>query len=152
MLLAKNRKALFNNKVEEKFIAGIVLHGYEVKAIREGKVSFEGSYITVLENEVFIKNLYIGRYSHQSQEVNEDSQNRLRKLLVSKREILKIKNHLSHKGKTAVPLALILRNNYVKLEFALVKGLKKFEKKVVAVEREQKKELDRMLKNKLKGM
>ena len=69
MVLAKNRKALHNHEILEKFVAGVVLKGYEVKAIREGKVNFEGAYIKVMGNEVHVLNLSIGRYSKQGKEV-----------------------------------------------------------------------------------
>lgn len=146
MLLAKNRKALFNYEVVHKYIAGIQLYGYEVKAIREGKVSFEGAYVDIIDGGAFIVNLYVGRYSHQSQELSETQQYRRRRLLLNKSEILKISSEINQKGKTAVPLAFVVRNNLIKLEFAVVKGRKKFEKKAVAKERQQKLDLARETK------
>ena len=135
-LLAKNRKALFNHTLIKRFDSGIVLKGYEVKAIREGKVDFEGSYIKVIKNEVFVINLNIGRYSKQSTNTETFDPKRNRKLLLNKNEILEINRDISEKGKTAVPLALVLSNNKIKLEFAVVKGKKEFEKKQTAKERQ----------------
>jgi len=142
MLLSKNRKALFNYQIVEKYTAGIVLHGYEVKAMREGNINFEGSYIKVENSEAFLINLYIGRYSKQSKNKVETDPKRPRKLILNKKEIVEIEKEVSQKGKTAVPLALILKNNMVKLEMAVVKGKKEFEKKQTVKERQIKKDLD----------
>lgn len=142
MLVSKNRKALFNYEIVEKYVAGIVLFGYEVKAIREGNVNFEGSYIKEENNELFVINLYVGKYSKQSKNKAETDPKRPRKLILNRREILGIHRAISEKGKTAVPLALILKNNLLKLELAVVKGKKDFEKKVTAKEKQIKKDLD----------
>lgn len=141
MLLAKNRKALFNFEVLDKLTAGIKLKGYEVKALREGKVNFEGSYVEVKNNEAFIKNLFIGKYSRQSQEVNDKETRRDRKLLLNAREIDALRKETAQKGKTAVPLALILEHNLVKLELAIVRGRREYEKKQVAKDRQVEKDL-----------
>jgi len=140
-LLAKNRKAMFNRTLLEKYTAGIVLKGYEVKAIREGKVDFEGSYIKVINNEVVVINLNIGRYSKQSKDVDEFDSKRSRKLLLNKKEILDLSKKIMEKGKTAVPLALMIVNNNIKLEFAVVKGKKEFEKKQSAKEKQIRKDM-----------
>ncbi len=141
-LLAKNRKALFNHSIIDRYDAGIVLKGYEVKAIREGKVDFEGSYVRLIKGEVFLTNLKIGRYSKQSKEISPRDEKRDRKLLLNKNEIKEINRELSEKGKTAVPLALIMSNNKIKLELAVVKGKKEFEKKQTAKERQLKKDME----------
>jgi SsrA-binding protein len=140
MLLAKNRKALYKYEPIRKFMAGVVLRGYEVKAIREGKANLTGSYVQILGNEAFVVNMHIGRYSNQSQEVGDTK--RSRKLLLQKREIEKLKQELQQKGKTAVPLALLLKKNMVKLELAIVKGRKKHEKKAVEKEKQIKRDLE----------
>lgn len=141
-LLAKNRKALFNHSIINRYDAGIVLKGYEVKAIREGKVDFEGSYVRLVKGEVYLTNLKIGRYSKQSKEISSQDERRDRKLLLNKNEIKEINRELSEKGKTAVPLALVMSNNKIKLEFAVVKGKKEFEKKQTAKERQLKKDME----------
>ena len=113
MLIAKNKKALFNNEVVEKYLAGIVLKGYEVKSVREKNVSFEGAYISIDNDNVVVKNLHIGKYSKQSQEHNENTSKRTRQLLLNKNEIAKLKREISEKGKTAIPLALLLRSGRI---------------------------------------
>lgn len=148
MLVSKNRKALFNYEVVEKYIAGIVLFGYEVKAIREGNVNFEGSYIKLNDNnDLYVINLYIGKYSKQSKNKAESDPKRPRKLLLNKKEITEIRRAIAEKGKTAVPLALLLQHNLLKLEMAIVKGKKDFEKKTTAKEKQIKKDLDIEMKN-----
>lgn len=148
MLLAKNRKAFHDYEVLDKFTAGLVLQGREVKAVREGKVNFDGSFVQVVAAKPVIVNLYIGRYSSQSQTFNEKDARKTRQLLLKSAEIEKISKELSQKGKTAVPLALVLTHNLIKLEFGIVRGLKKFEKRDV----EKKKQQERDLKNELKSI
>jgi SsrA-binding protein len=154
MLLAKNRKATFEYEILEKFTAGIVLNGHEVKAVREGTVSFEGAFVKLLSGRPCVVNMHIGKYSKQSQEIDKTDTTRSRQLLMNKIEIRKLQQELAQKGKSAIPLALILRNNLVKLELAIVKGRKKHEKKVVAKEKQIKKDLETFSKDirQTKGM
>lgn len=141
MLLVKNRKATFEYQIVEKYTAGIVLLGYEVKALREKKANFEGAYITSNKDGLFVINLHIGRFSNQSQETSDITQNRPKKLLVTKKELSEIERELSEKGKTAIPLAFVLKNNLVKLEFAVVKSKKKSGKKQTEKERQIEKDM-----------
>lgn len=141
-LLSKNRKALFDHQVLEKYLAGIMLAGYEVKAVREGKLNFEGSYIQILEGAPCVVNMYIGPYSKQSKQFSEVDARKTRKLLLNKKEILAITKELAQKGHTAVPLAVVLANGKIKLEIAVVKGLKEYERKDVAKERQIRKDLE----------
>jgi len=136
MLIVKNRKALFNHQIMEKFLAGIELKGYEVKAIKENNVSFEGSYVDVQDGQVYVQNLHIGKYSKQSQDYNDQESRRPRRLLLHQVEIAKLQKEISEKGKTAVPLALLLKMGKIKLEFAVVKGRKKHEQKQVLKKRQ----------------
>ena len=122
------------------------MHGYEVKAIREGKVNFEGSYVQIVGDKPVVINMHIGQYSKQSQKVNELDQNRTRDLLLNKTEIEKLTKELAQKGKTAIPLALIITHNMIKLEFGIAKGRRKFDKKNVEKERQIKKDLEIALK------
>jgi len=142
-LILKNKKALHDYELVDKYSAGISLKGYEVKAIKEKKVSFDGSYVQILKGEPFVVNMYIGRYSKQSNDFSEFDARRSRKLLLLKREIEKITRDVTQKRKTAVPLALVLEHNRIKLEFAVVRGRKEFERKLVAKERQIKKDLER---------
>jgi SsrA-binding protein len=147
MLLVKNRKALFNHEVLEKFLAGIELKGYEVKAIKENNVSFEGSYVDIEEGGVMLKNLHIGTYSRQSQDPDKIDTRRSRRLLLNKNEIIKLQREISEKGKTAIPLALLLKHGRIKLEFAVVKGRKKHQKKQLLKKRQIEADLRKNLKD-----
>lgn len=143
MLVVKNKKATRNYEIVDKYMAGVVLTGYEVKALRETKANFEGSYIKIVEDEAVLVGTHIGRYSKTSQDPEKINPKRDRKLLLNRREIDKIKSALNEKGKSAVPLAFVLQHNLVKLELAVVKGRKKHEKKHLEKERQIKKDLDK---------
>lgn len=149
MLLAKNKKATFDYEVLDKYTAGLVLHGHEVKSVREGNVNFEGSLVAVLRGEAYVVNLHIGRYSSQSQKYNEKDARRTRKLLLTKKEVAKLAQAISLKGRFAVPLALILQHNLVKLELGVVRSKKQYEKKRVLIERQQERDLERAQKESL---
>jgi SsrA-binding protein len=136
LLLAKNRKAMFNHTLLEKYSAGIVLKGYEVKAIREGKVDFEGSYIKPIDGVMSLVSLYIGKYSKQSKISEKFEEKRTRPLLLNKKETADINRYLLEKGKTAIPTALVMQHGKIKVEFAVVKGKKEFEKKQVTKDRQ----------------
>jgi SsrA-binding protein len=146
MLIVKNKRAFFEHEILEKYTAGISLHGYEVKAIREGKANFSDSYVQILSGVPMVLNMYIGAYSKQSQRFNEADSRRSRKLLLKASEIEKIQRDLMEKGRTAIPLALILEHNMIKLEFGIAKGRRKEEKKHVEKERQIKIDLERAVK------
>ncbi|MBU0649794.1 SsrA-binding protein SmpB [Patescibacteria group bacterium] len=147
MVLAKNKKAIFDYEVLDKYVAGIALFGHEVKSVKEGNVNFEGSLVTVMNGEAYVVNLHIGRYSHQSQKYQEKEARRTRKLLLTKKEAAKLAQAISLKGRFAVPLALILQRNLVKLELAVVRSKKQFEKKQLLMERQLARDLDRARKD-----
>ncbi len=107
----------------------------------------ESSYITHRNGELYVIGLKIDRYSKYGGMFLEELKERDRKLLLTKHEIEQVVKEISEKGKTAVPLALILRSNYVKLEFGVVRGKKEFEKKQVEKEKQMQKETDQMFKS-----
>jgi len=146
-LLAKNRKAFYDHRLVEKYTAGVVLQGSEVKALREKKASFEGSYIMLMKGRPCLINLYIGQYSKQGRGYSEQESKRTRELLLTKHEIEALRRHLQQKGLTAIPTAIILLNGKVKLEFAVVKGKKEFEKKQTAKERQIDRDLQAVSKD-----
>ncbi len=147
MMLVKNRKALFNYELIEKYNAGIELFGFEVKALREGGGHLEGSYISLIDDELFVVGMKVDRYSKYGGIYNEELRDRNRRLLLTRAEITKIARELNEKGKTAVPLALLLSKNLVKVEMAVVKGRKEYEKKVVEKEKQIKRETEKTFKN-----
>ncbi len=138
-----NRKARFEYEFIDKFIAGIVLKGTEIKSIRESKASLQHAYCLIRGDEVFVRDLHISPYS-QAAHYNHDPV-RERKLLLNKREIKKLAAKSKEKGLTIIPTRLFINNRgFAKLEIALAKGKKTHDKRQDIKERDQKRELDRM--------
>lgn len=127
-IIAKNKKAYFNYLIQEKFEAGIVLQGTEVKSIRNGKVSLAESHIVIDDRlQVWICNMNISSYSHGN--IHNHQETRKRKLLLHRKEILGLQYSLKAKGTTLIPLSLYLKKSRVKLEIALGKGKKQHDKR-----------------------
>src|SRR3990167_1061727 len=145
MLLAKNKKALYEFEIIDKYTAGVVLDGYEVNAVREGKVNFDGAFVQINKHIPVVLNLHIGRYTYQGQGEEGANTRRTRMLLLNKKEIQKIERELSHKSYTAVPLALVLSKNMVKLELAVVRGRKMYEKRDLEKRKQQSKDLEKSM-------
>ncbi|MBP9739059.1 MAG: SsrA-binding protein SmpB [Chitinophagaceae bacterium] len=140
-----NRQAYYNYFIEDKYVAGIVLLGTEVKSIREGKVSFNDAFCMFEGNELWVRGLYIAEYSHGT--VNNHIAVHDRKLLLNKRELNKLKNKLKDKGLTIVPLKVFLNDkNFVKVEIGLAKGKKNYDKRETIKQRDTDKEIKRYLK------
>ena len=145
-IIAINRKAFHDYEIIQKYEAGIELHGSEVKSIREGKINLKDSYAILKKNQIFIIGMHIGQYSHTGFLGHDPYRNR--KLLLHKKEILKIFNQVKSKGKTLIPLKLYFSNKYIKLEIAISRSKKNYEKKRVVSERDHLRDLNRELKNK----
>ncbi len=145
-IVVSNKKAYFDYFVLETFEAGIVLEGCEVKSIRGGHVSLNDSYVSIShQNEVFIKNMYIKTYEKSSSFTADEK--RVRKLLLSKREIDKLGRGVREKGLTIVPLKVYFKGQFVKLEIGLVRGKHTYDKKQVLKEKDKALEMERHLKN-----
>jgi SsrA-binding protein len=142
----KNRSAYYEYYIDDKYIAGIMLLGTEVKSLRAGKASFNDSYCVFQNGELWLKSLHIAQYSHGT--VNNHDPLRDRKLLLSKRELKKWENKLKkEKGYTIVPLRIFLNDkNLVKLEIGLGKGKKLHDKRESIKQRESDRELKRYIK------
>jgi SsrA-binding protein len=141
----KNRTATFDYFIEDKFDAGMVLTGTEVKALREGKASFNDSYCLFDHGDLYIKGLHISPYSHGSYANHNPTRDR--KLLLKKREINKISHKLKEKGFTIVPLKIFFsERGYAKIQIGLGKGKKLHDKRESIKERETDREIKRYLK------
>ncbi len=139
-----NRQAYYNYFIEDKYVAGIVLLGTEVKSIREGKVSFNDAFCLFDDNELWVRGLYIAEYSHGT--VNNHIAVHDRKLLLQKRELKKLQSKLKDKGLTVVPLKVFLNEkNLVKIEIGLAKGKKNYDKRETIKARDVSKEIKRFL-------
>jgi SsrA-binding protein len=140
----KNRPAYFEYFIDNKYDAGIVLTGTEVKSLREGKASFNDSYCLINKGEVWIKNLHIAEYSHGT--ANNHDPIRERKLLMQKKEIRKIEAKLKEKGYTLVPLRIYFNEKRMaKMEIGLGKGKKMHDKRETIKQRDTEREMKRYL-------
>jgi SsrA-binding protein len=144
-LIASNKKALHDYFILQKFEAGIMLTGTEVKSLRDGKVNLKDSYVTFSGGEAFLFGTHISPYSHGNLQ-NHDPE-RTRKLLLHRRELEKLHSLIAEKGLTVVPLRLYLKGSRVKAEIAVVRGKKQYDKR----ETERKREADRETAAAIKG-
>lgn len=140
-----NKKARFDYEIYDKFEAGIVLTGTEIKSIRNGSCNLKDSYILIKNNEAYILNMHISAYAKGS--IFNKDETRTRKLLLHKNEILKLKDKISIKGFTIVPLKLYFNRGLAKLEIGVAKGKHTYDKKESIKERDIKRETDKALKN-----
>ena len=143
--IAENKKAFFNYFLEERFECGLVLQGWEVKAVREGKVQLTDGYVVIRDGELFIIGCLINPLKTASSHVRPDSV-RTKKLLMKKDEIRRLIGKVEQKGYTLVPLNLHWKNGKVKCEIALAKGKAEHDKRDTIKEREGKREVERALK------
>ena len=143
-----NREARFNYFIQEEFECGIVLTGTEIKAIREGKVNLKDSYAKIRNNEVYLLNTHISEYK-EGNIFNHDPR-RTRKLLLHKREILKLRDKVDQEGLTLVPLKLYMQKNKVKILLGLCKGKKLYDKRDVAAKKEANRNIEREMKERLR--
>ncbi len=141
-IIAVNRSASFEYFIQEKFEAGIVLEGAEVKSLRAGKASIGESFCEVRGGEVYIKNMHIALYDKSGAFSTRDSR-KDRKLLLHRAEIFKIVGKVNERGFTLVPLKIYFKDALVKVEIALCKGKHAYDKKQSIKERDLKREMDR---------
>ena len=143
--IAYNKYATYEYFILDKFEAGIVLEGAEVKSLRAGNCNMKDSFCFLRGGELTIKNLHIAVYDKSGAFSTKDSK-RDRKLLMHKAEIAKLAGKINEKGYTLVPLSLYFSGSLVKVEIALCKGKQSYDKKRTIAERDQKRALDRELK------
>ena len=144
-VIAQNKKAAFNYFFEERFEAGMVLEGWEVKALRAGKVQLTDGYVVIRSGELFVIGCQINPLGTASTHVRADSA-RTKKLLMKKDEIQRLIGKVEQKGYTLVPINLHWKNGRVKCEIALAKGKATHDKRDTIREREGKREVERALK------
>lgn len=144
-VIVTNKKAAYNYFILSKYEAGIVLQGSEIKSIRNHAVNLKDSYVVIKNQEVFILNMHIAEYSHGNL-FNHDPF-RTRKLLLHKKEILKMQLKIKQEGFTLIPTKLYFNEKgKVKVEIALAKGKKLYDKRETIKQREQKRELQKNYK------
>lgn len=142
--IANNKKAYFDYFIEDKYEAGIVLHGTEVKSMRMGKCSVKESFVRVESGEVYIYNMHISPYE-KGNIFNKDPL-RIKKLLLHSYEINKISGQMQQKGYTLVPLRVYLKGSLVKVEVGLARGKKLYDKRQDIAKKDQRREAEKDFK------
>jgi len=144
--VATNRRARHEYHILENFECGLVLHGYEVKSIRQGRVNIQDAYGTVRGDEAFVENMHVSPYSHGDLRVIDPL--RTRKLLLRRKQIDYLLGKTREKGLTLVPLRLYLKGAHVKLEIGLARGKKLYDKREDIAERDARRDIERALRGK----
>ena len=144
-IIAVNRSASFEYFIEDKYEAGVVLEGAEVKSLRAGKASLGESFCEIRSGEIFLKNMHIAIYDKSGAFSTRDSR-KDRKLLLHRNEISKIVGRVNERGYTLVPLKIYFKDALVKVEIALCRGKHTYDKKQALKERDVKRAMDREAK------
>ncbi|MBM7582687.1 SsrA-binding protein [Caldicoprobacter guelmensis] len=147
-IIAQNKKARHDYFIEETYEAGIVLAGTEVKSVRQGNVNIKDSYAVIKDGEVFLYNMHISPYE-KGNIFNRDPL-RTRKLLLHRREINKLTGYVQQKGYTLVPLKVYLKRGWVKIELAVAKGKKSYDKRQSIAKRDAQREIERAFRQRQK--
>jgi SsrA-binding protein len=143
-IICKNRKARFNFHIEDTFEAGIALLGSEVKSLRRGRANLTDSYAKIEKGEVFLVDAHISAYEQANRQNHEPLRDR--KLLMHKHEIKKLVGKVTERGFSLIPLKLYFKSGKVKVQLALAKGKKAFDKREAIMKKDQRRELERLIK------
>ena len=143
-VVSTNRKAFHDYLIFDKFVAGIVLTGTEIKSVRKGMINLKDSFAKIEDNEVFLYNMHISPYE-QGNRYNHEPE-RVRKLLLNKREILKMLGKIKKEGYTIVPLELFLSHGFAKIEIGLAKGKKLYDKREAIAKKTMDRDIARQIK------
>ncbi len=144
-IIAKNRKASHEYFLLENFEAGLVLLGSEIKSIRAGHISIKEAYVKTDGYEAWLVNAHIAPYDPAS--IQNHAPRRERKLLLNRKEIDRLWDNVRQKGLTIIPLKVYLKNGRAKIEIALAKGKRDYDKRQIIAKRDAQREIDRALKN-----
>ena len=142
--IAQNKKAHHDYFVLESYEAGIELCGTEVKSLRAGRVNLKDSWCNIVDGEIFVNGMHISPYDHGNV-INKDPM-RVRRLLMHKKEILKLFGTLQQQGLSLIPISLYFKGSKVKMQVGLCKGKKLYDKRATMAERDAKRNIDRALK------
>ncbi|NNL67694.1 MAG: SsrA-binding protein SmpB [Myxococcales bacterium] len=142
-LIASNRRARFDYELLDRFEAGIVLHGPEVKSLRAGRANLSDAYASVRKGELWLVSAHISPYEQAGRE--NDEPRRDRKLLMHRNEIARLRGKIEEKGLTLVPVSLYWKDGRAKVELALARGKRRHDKRHAIRDREEKRDVDRAL-------
>ena len=148
-IIAKNRKAFFNYEILDRYEAGLVLTGSEIKSVRNGAVSLKEGFVRLKGGEAWLMSVHISPYNNATADTGH-TPFRPRKLLLSRRELDSIAGRVQRRGLTIVPLKMYLKGNFAKLEIGLAKSKKKYDKRQDIIKRETDLELNRRMKQSLR--
>jgi SsrA-binding protein len=148
-VVATNRKAYHDYTIEDTIEAGLVLIGSEIKSIRANRVNLRDSYATIEHGEVWMRNAHIASYDPASRFGHEPL--RPRKLLLHKRQIARLESAIQEKGYTLIPLRVYLRDNRAKVELALARGKRQYDKRAAIAQREDERRVQRALRERERG-
>lgn len=140
-VVASNRRARYDYEIIDTFEAGIVLKGSEVKSLRAGQVQLKDAFASIQSGELWLEHLHIGPYTHALVDAHDPE--RRRKLLVHRREIDRLAGKINEQGLTVVPLSLYFSHGLAKVELALAKGRRTYDKRKKLAEKEHRREMDR---------
>jgi len=147
-IIHKNKKASFDYEILDKFKAGIILLGSEIKSIRMNNINLKGSYVSIQGKKATLKAAHISRYAYDSSLDYDPFRDR--QLLLNKSELEKINRYLNTQGITVIPLLVILDGKYVKIQIGIARGKKKHDKREAIKKRDQKRQIDRIIKAKIR--
>jgi SsrA-binding protein len=143
-VVATNRKATHDYHIEDRYEAGLVLLGSEIKSIRAGRVNLRDGYVIPRDDELWLVNAHIAAYQPASREGHDP--HRARKLLLRRREIDRLISQVQERGYTIIPLRLYLKRGLAKLEIGLARGKRKYDKRATIAKRESQRQIERTLK------
>ena len=143
-IICRNRKALFEYAIDAFYEAGIVLKGTEVKSLRQGKANITDAYARFKDGEIYLYNAHISPYSHAA--LDSHNPDRPRKLLLNRWELKRLMGKTQERGFTLIPLRMYFKNEHAKVEIALARGKRKFDKRETIRNREEKRDMERARK------
>ena len=150
MSIIQNKKAFHDYFIEDKYEAGIVLEGWEVKAIRDGRANIKEAYVIIQKGEIFLLGCHITPMGNASSHINPDNI-RTRKLLLNNDEIVKLIGKVERSGFTLVPLDMHFKGSYIKCQIGLAKGKKQYDKRATEKEKDWNREKNRIMRAANKG-
>jgi SsrA-binding protein len=150
MSIIQNKKAFHDYFIEDKYEAGIVLEGWEVKAIRDGRANIKEAYVIIQKGEIFLLGCHITPMGYASTHINPDNI-RTRKLLLNNDEIVKLIGKVERSGFTLVPLDMHYKGGYVKCQIGLAKGKNQYDKRATEKEKDWNREKNRIMRSANKG-
>nr|WP_076388635.1 SsrA-binding protein SmpB [Vaginimicrobium propionicum] len=148
-IVARNKKALHDYSIGEKLEAGLVLTGTEVKSLRAGRASLVDAFATIDDGQVWMRNAHIPEYEFGT--FHNHAAKRNRKLLLHRKQIVKLERALQDPGRTLIPLSIYFKDGYAKVELAVATGKKQWDKRQTIAARDMQREVDRELADRRKG-